>query len=148
MRVEAIQVVTTTAEKKDAETLAQAVLESRLAACVQVSGPIDSRYWWNGRLETAVEWLLTIKTRRDLYKQLERQHSQSGFTSLLLTFPILLQETTPQEVMAALARVKVADVNRWSQEHVPRTLAAKRRLMFREARTARKNSATQKSVAA
>ena len=38
---------------------------------MQVSGPIDSRYWWNGRLETAVEWLLTIKTRRDLYKQLE-----------------------------------------------------------------------------
>lgn len=83
-----------------------------------------------------------------LYKQLERQHSQSGFTSLLLTFPILLKETTPQEVTAALARVKVADVNRWSQEHVPRTLAAKRRRMFREARTARKNSATKKPVAA
>lgn len=72
MRVEAIQVVTTTAEKKDAETLAQVVLESRLAACVQISGPIDSRYWWNGRIETAGEWLVTIKTRRDLFKRLEK----------------------------------------------------------------------------
>ena len=72
MRVEALQVVTTTAERKDAETLADAVLESRLAACVQISGPIDSRYWWNGRIEKSSEWLLTIKTRRDLYKRLER----------------------------------------------------------------------------
>ncbi len=72
MRVEAIQVATTTSEKKDAETLSQAVLESRLAACVQISGPIDSRYWWNGRIETASEWLVTIKTRRDLFKRLEK----------------------------------------------------------------------------
>jgi periplasmic divalent cation tolerance protein len=72
MPVEAIQVVTTAAEKKDAETLAQAVLESRLAGCVQISGPIESRYWWNGRIELAVEWAVTIKTRRDLYKPLEK----------------------------------------------------------------------------
>jgi periplasmic divalent cation tolerance protein len=72
MRVEALQVVTTTSERTDAETLADAVLESRLAACVQISGPIDSRYWWNGRIEKSSEWLLTIKTRRDLYKRLER----------------------------------------------------------------------------
>ena len=71
MRVEAIQVVTTTAEKKDAEALAQAVLDKRLAACVQISGPIESRYWWNGRIETASEWIVTIKTRRDLYQPLE-----------------------------------------------------------------------------
>jgi periplasmic divalent cation tolerance protein len=72
MLVEAIQVVTTTAEKKDAEALAQAVLEKRLGACVQIGGPIESRYWWNGRIETAAEWSVTIKTRRDLYKLLEK----------------------------------------------------------------------------
>ena len=72
MRVEAMQVVTTTADEKQAETLAQAVLEKRLAGCVQVSGPIESRYWWNGRIETATEYTVTIKTRRDLYKPLEK----------------------------------------------------------------------------
>jgi periplasmic divalent cation tolerance protein len=71
MRVEAIQVVTTTAEKQQAEALAQAILEKRLGACVQVSGPIESRYWWNGRIELAPEWIVTIKTRRDLYQRLE-----------------------------------------------------------------------------
>ena len=72
MRAQAIQVITTISEKKDAEELAQAVLEKRLAACVQISGPIESRYWWNSRIETAQEWTLTIKTRQDLYKQLEK----------------------------------------------------------------------------
>src|ERR1044072_7394915 len=72
MRASAIQVVTTTAEKKDAEPRAQAVLERRLAACVQITGPLESRYWWNGRIETAGEWLVTMKTRRDLYKPLEK----------------------------------------------------------------------------
>jgi periplasmic divalent cation tolerance protein len=72
MTAEAIQVVTTTAEKKDADALAKAVLDKRLAACVQVSGPIDSSYWWNGRLESAREWTVTMKTRRDLYPNLEK----------------------------------------------------------------------------
>lgn len=72
MRSEAIQVVTTTAEKKDAETLAAAILERRLGACVQLSGPIESRYWWNNRIESASEWTVTVKTCRDLYKPLER----------------------------------------------------------------------------
>lgn len=66
-----LQVTTTTAGRHDAEKLAVAILEKRLAACVQISGPIESRYWWNGRLETATEWLVTIKTRRDLFKPLE-----------------------------------------------------------------------------
>jgi periplasmic divalent cation tolerance protein len=72
MRSAAIQVVTTTAEKKEAEALAQAVLQQRLAACVQIGGPIESRYWWNNRIECASEWVVTIKTRHDLYKLLEK----------------------------------------------------------------------------
>jgi periplasmic divalent cation tolerance protein len=72
MGVEAIQVVTTPAEKKHAEALARSVLDTRLGACVQISGAIESHYWWNSRIETATEWTLTIKTRRDLYKALEK----------------------------------------------------------------------------
>ncbi len=41
------------------------MLEGRLAACVQVVGPVRSRYWWEGRLETAVEWLCVAKTTAD-----------------------------------------------------------------------------------
>ena len=71
MPSEAIQVITTTAERSEADAIAAAVLKQRLAACVQIGGPIDSSYWWNSRIETSREFVLTIKTRRDLFPRLE-----------------------------------------------------------------------------
>jgi hypothetical protein len=53
------------------------------------------------------------------YKQLEQQHSKGGFTSLLLTFPVLLRPTTAAEVTASMQRVKVADIRAWQQQHLP-----------------------------
>jgi len=71
MPTEAIQVITTTADRKEADAIAEAILKERLAACVQIGGPIDSSYWWNSRIETSREFILTIKTRRDLFPRLE-----------------------------------------------------------------------------
>ena len=71
MPSEAIQVITTTAERSEADAIAEAILKQRLAACVQIGGPIDSSYWWNSRIETSREFVLTIKTRRDLFPRLE-----------------------------------------------------------------------------
>jgi len=71
MTIRAIQVITTTSERSEADSIAAALLKQRLAACVQIGGPIDSSYWWNGRIETSREFVLTIKTRRDLFPQLE-----------------------------------------------------------------------------
>ena len=71
MPIEAIQVITTTADRKEADAIAEAILKQRLAACVQIGGPIDSSYWWNSRIETSREFVLTIKTRRDLFPRLE-----------------------------------------------------------------------------
>lgn len=87
-----------------------------------------------------------------LYKQLEKQHSKSGFTGLLLTYPVLLRQTNTEEVLASFARTKVADVRRWTADHLGSTFASKRKLMYREARTETKaktkKCATQRSVAA
>jgi len=64
----------------DAETAAQvgrAVLEARVAACVNRLGPVESEYWWQGSLERATEWPLLIKTTQACYATLEatiRQH--------------------------------------------------------------------------
>jgi periplasmic divalent cation tolerance protein len=68
---EPIQVLTTTASKEDAERIAQVLLERRLAACVQIDGPIISKYWWQQKIETSEEWRCLIKSRRDLYADLE-----------------------------------------------------------------------------
>ncbi len=51
--------------------IAQAVLEKRLAACVQIVGPITSMYWCKDNIETAGEWLCTVKSKKKMYKELE-----------------------------------------------------------------------------
>ena len=66
-----IQVVTTTERKEDAERIARALVEARLAACVQVLGPITSTYRWKGAIETSREWQCVAKSRLDLYARLE-----------------------------------------------------------------------------
>ena len=68
---EAIQVVTTVGSQDEAQKLAAALVEARLAACVQVIGPIASTYRWQGKLETSQEWLCAIKTLRANYAALE-----------------------------------------------------------------------------
>jgi periplasmic divalent cation tolerance protein len=68
---QAVQVATTTASKSDAERIARALIEQRLAACVQISGPITSVYRWQDAIETATEWLCTIKTIESNYPQVE-----------------------------------------------------------------------------
>lgn len=67
-----IQVVTTTASRDDAQRIAAALVEERLAACVQVIGPIFSTYRWRGQIEQAEEWLCLIKSQRALYGELEQ----------------------------------------------------------------------------
>jgi len=66
-----IQVVTTTETKANAQAIARALVEKRLAACVQIIGPITSTYRWQGKIEMAEEWMCLIKSRRDLYEALE-----------------------------------------------------------------------------
>jgi uncharacterized protein involved in tolerance to divalent cations len=57
-------VVTTVGDKDTAQQIARALVEERLAGCVQVIGPITSTYWWNEQVESAEEFLCLIKTRR------------------------------------------------------------------------------------
>ena len=66
-----IQVMTTTETKEQAQTIAQHLVERKLAACVQITGPITSIYRWKGKVENAQEWLCLIKTQDDLYNKVE-----------------------------------------------------------------------------
>jgi periplasmic divalent cation tolerance protein len=64
--VEEICVVSTTVGGRPAaDTLAESAVTSRLAACAQVTGPVTSTYWWQGRVETEQEWMVLFKTRAD-----------------------------------------------------------------------------------
>jgi periplasmic divalent cation tolerance protein len=66
------QVMTTTDSREAAQTLAGLLVQNRLAACVQVIGPIASTYWWEGRVEEAEEWLCLAKTRSDRFDEIEQ----------------------------------------------------------------------------
>jgi periplasmic divalent cation tolerance protein len=68
---DALLVLTTVADRAAGAALAQALLERRLAACVNVGAPVDSLYHWRGRIETATEVAVTIKTRAALYSKIE-----------------------------------------------------------------------------
>jgi periplasmic divalent cation tolerance protein len=59
---EYVQVTTATGKRQDAEQLASELVSRRLAACAQVSGPIVSTFRWQGKVETAEEWVCTMKT--------------------------------------------------------------------------------------
>jgi periplasmic divalent cation tolerance protein len=66
-----IQISTTTETKEQAQKIARYLVEQKLAACVQISGPIESIYHWKGKVETSNEWLCLIKTREDLFDIVE-----------------------------------------------------------------------------
>jgi periplasmic divalent cation tolerance protein len=61
-----LQVTTTGDDREALERLARLLVAERLAACVQLTGPVQSHYFWEGRTESAVEWQLQAKTREDL----------------------------------------------------------------------------------
>lgn len=63
-------VSTTVGERADAERLARAMVEQRLAACAQMER-IDSVFHWQGALETAPEWRVLFKTTESHYAALE-----------------------------------------------------------------------------
>lgn len=58
----AFQVSTTLATRPAAAELAAVLVEERLAACVQVIGPVESVYRWKGAVEHTTEWLCLAKT--------------------------------------------------------------------------------------
>jgi periplasmic divalent cation tolerance protein len=61
-----IRILLVTAPAEAAPTVASAVLDARLAACVNLVPGVRSLFWWRGSRDEAEETLLVLKTRRDL----------------------------------------------------------------------------------
>lgn len=59
------QLTTTTGNHELAERIATELVDRRLAACVQITGPIVSIYRWQGEIERSEEWLCVAKTTAD-----------------------------------------------------------------------------------
>ena len=64
-----IEVRTTTSTVEDARMIADTLMEKRIAACIQIIGPMESIYVWEGSRHRDDEYLLLIKTSLELYPQ-------------------------------------------------------------------------------
>jgi periplasmic divalent cation tolerance protein len=86
-----IVVLTTCSSREEAQRIARRLVEARLAACVQVSAPIQSVYHWQGAVEESEETMLVIKSSRPLWERLRveivRLHSYS--TPEVVALPII-----------------------------------------------------------
>jgi periplasmic divalent cation tolerance protein len=60
-----LQVGTTLPDRGTADRVAMALVTERLAACAQVTGPVQSTYRWRGAVESATEWSCQCKTTAD-----------------------------------------------------------------------------------
>lgn len=67
----AILVLTNLPDQTSAQQLAETLITEKLAACVNILSPCQSIYHWEGKIESAEEWPMMIKTTTDRYAQLE-----------------------------------------------------------------------------
>jgi periplasmic divalent cation tolerance protein len=63
-------VMVTTASKQEAENMAQQLLKERLIACANITGPVSSIFHWAEKLEKAEEYIVFMKSRKDLFEKL------------------------------------------------------------------------------
>lgn len=73
MTVTDVRILLTTIAEDRAAEIAARLVEERLAACVNICGPMTSTYWWKGRLERERECQLIIKTAAARLGELERR---------------------------------------------------------------------------
>jgi periplasmic divalent cation tolerance protein len=67
----AMIVITNAPDRAVADKISHALVEQKLAACVNILAPCSSVYRWQGKLETAHEVPLLIKTRSEIYAEVE-----------------------------------------------------------------------------
>ena len=86
-----VVVLVSTRTLKEARKIALALVKDELAACVNLSGPLESVYQWQGRVERSRERLLLIKTSRDAFPQVQAaiRKLHSYVTPEMICLPIV-----------------------------------------------------------
>ena len=68
--------MTTVPDDEAGQIIAEKIIEERLAACVTISAPGQSLYWWQGKIRQDQEHILFFKTKKDVYAKLEERIRQ------------------------------------------------------------------------
>jgi periplasmic divalent cation tolerance protein len=65
-----IVIFITAASKREAEKIAKALLKKKLVACVNITQRIKSFFWWQGKIDSAREYLLIAKSERSMMRKI------------------------------------------------------------------------------
>ncbi len=79
MKEETVVLFITTPTTEEAQKIADVLLKQRKAACVNIVPSVSSSYWWQGKIESAQECLLIVKTKASVLNEVitlvKRAHS-------------------------------------------------------------------------
>jgi periplasmic divalent cation tolerance protein len=91
MMTDKIVVLVTAAKLSEAKKIAKHLVESKLAACVNITQPVHSVYRWQGKLVNDEEFAMFIKSSRDLFPQIQAEVSRlhSYTTPEVICLPII-----------------------------------------------------------
>ena len=67
-----IVVFVTVSSIKEARKISAALIKQKLAACVNIINGVNSVFWWQGKVDSSKELLLIVKTRKALFKKVEK----------------------------------------------------------------------------
>jgi len=68
-----IAVFMTVSDEKEATKIVRNLLKERLIACANIVGPISSLFWWKGKIDKTSEFLVIMKSRKNLFKKLSER---------------------------------------------------------------------------
>jgi periplasmic divalent cation tolerance protein len=86
-----VVILVTVANRDECKKIARHLVEKRLAACVNISQPIESVYRWEGQIAEEGEFLLIIKSIRELFSEIKTEISKvhSYHTPEIICLPVI-----------------------------------------------------------
>jgi len=86
-----VVIMVTASSRRECRKIARRLIDEKLAACVNITQPVQSVYHWEGKIEQSKEFLLFIKTKRDLFPQIKTEIGllHSYHTPEIICLPII-----------------------------------------------------------
>ena len=86
-----VVVLITAPGKKETDSIAQALIKNKLAACVNIIEKVNSLFWWQGKIDKSRETLLLVKTKKPhLNKLIKRVRSIHSYeVAEIIALPII-----------------------------------------------------------
>ncbi len=107
MRKKCVIIYVTCASKKEAERIGKMLLGEKLIACANIAGGVRSLFWWKGRIDTAAEALMIMKTTEDNFGRVRKRVRE-------------LHSYEVPEIISAPIAAGDGDYLRWIKESVKR----------------------------